>query len=514
MTTIRDVVVLGGGSAGLLSALTLEAKLPRLRITVVRSREIGIIGVGEATTANLPRHLFNELRLDPGEFHRRTQLSWKLGIRFLWGPRPWFDFTFGNQLDVKWTRLARNNGFYCREDFSEVDTLSALMSRNKAFVRGPDGAPLVGLNHGFHLENERFVAYLEAKAAERGIAIVDDTVESAQQGEEGVTSLVLKSGAALRADLYVDCSGFRSQLLGRTLGEPHVSYRSTLFNDRAVVGGWPRTFEPIQTYTTAETMDAGWCWRIDHPDVINRGYVYSSSFISDADAEAEFRAKNPLVRETRVIPYVAGRYARCWVKNVYAVGNASGFVEPLESTGLAVTVVAARLLAESLHDCDRRPTPTLVQSVNRIVGDTWDSIRWFLGFHFRFNTRLDTEYWRACRAGADLGPAAAIVDYYRENGPSTYGRAALLGEQEYAGMEGYLCMLVGQAVPYDCDWSPTERELAIWSGIRAENRARALTGVSAAEAIQRMSSPDWRWAVSAPAADRLERPPVIPGIFR
>lgn len=492
---IRKVIILGGGSAGFLAALALKAKLPdkSLSITVIRSPDIGIIGVGEATTANMPRFLFEDLRLDPVEFHRKTQLSWKLGIRFLWGPRPHFDFTFGNQLDVKWSRLSRNNGFYCEDSFENVDTLSALMSRNKAFMRLPDGSPDIGMGYGFHLENERFVSYLMEKALERGIEIVDDTVAKVRTDKNGIAALKMTSGVEMKADLYVDCSGYRSMLLGQALKEPFVSYASTLFNDRAVVGGWPRTTEPIQPYTTAETMNSGWCWRIDHPDIINRGYVYSSAFITDAEAEKEFRAKNPRASVTRIVPFVSGRYERPWVKNVIAIGNASGFVEPLESTGLAMIAMSSRLLAETLFDCNMELTPTLQACANRIIAEAWDSISYFLGFHFKFNTRLNTKYWKACREKTDLGYGQLIADYYMENGPSTYGRTALLGAQEFAGMEGYLCMLVGQKVPYNVKWKPTRAELAIWAGVRAENRARALTGLSVQETMRYINTPGWQF---------------------
>src|SRR5207245_3035829 len=141
-----------------------------------------------------------------------------------------------------------------------------------------------------------------------GIAIHDDLVSEVKQDEAGVAGLVLKSGGTLAADLYIDCSGFGSLLLGKTLHEPYQSFAPTLFCDRAIWGGWQRTDEPIRPYTTAEAMDAGWCWRIDHEFLINRGYVYSSAFLSDEEAEREFRAKNPKVETTRPVKFVSGRY--------------------------------------------------------------------------------------------------------------------------------------------------------------------------------------------------------------
>ncbi|OWK39908.1 tryptophan halogenase family protein [Fimbriiglobus ruber] len=492
---IRSVIVLGGGSAGFLAALTLKTKLPQLNIMVIHSKDIGIIGVGEATTVALPKLLHGYLSFDPGDFYRRVETTWKLGIRFLWGPRPYFDYTFGFQLDWKWANLGKFNGFYCDDDFSYVDTQSALMSHNKAFVRRPDGSPMVGINnYAYHIENQKFVEFLHQKALERGVTVRDETVDEVLQDDAGIAGLRVASGVVRAADLYVDCSGFRSTLLGKTLGEPYTSFKSSLYNDRAVTGGWARgSDEPVKPYTTAESMDHGWCWQIDHLDRINRGYVYSTDFVSDSEAEAEFRRKNPEVTSTRLVRFSTGRYHRSWVKNVVGIGNSAGFVEPLESTGLAVICDESRLLAEALSDADCHPTPSLMAAYNDIFAREWDAIRFFLAIHFKYNTRFDTPYWRACRADIDIGSAAAVVDFYRENGPTPYAKTTVLGTNDIFGMEGYLCLLVGQKVPYNRAHKPTPQERLLWRGIQAENRVKALTAVDVADAYQAVSAPSWQW---------------------
>ncbi len=191
-----------------------------------------------------------------------------------------------------------------------------------------------------------------------------------------------------------------SLLLGKTLAEPFQSFSPTLFCDRAVVGGWERDGEIIQPYTVVETMNSGWCWRIDHEHRINRGYVYASSFTSDDEAEREFRAKNPKVGPTRVVHFRTGRYERSWVKNVVAIGNASGFVEPLEATSLGAIGSECALLAETLLDCDFQPNTSQVREFNRAMATNWDNIRRFLAIHYKFNTRLDTPF---------CAPAAQIL---------------------------------------------------------------------------------------------------------
>src|SRR5207244_1117453 len=164
-----------------------------------------------------------------------------------------------------------------------------------------------------------------------------DVTVKPEAGPAGLAALITEGAERIVADLYVDASGFRSELLGRTLGEAFISYEDSLFCDRAVIGGWARTTEPIKPYTLAETMDAGWCWQIEHEHWINRGYVYSSKFLSDDAALRELLTKNPQVSsEPRVVKFRTGRYARNWVQNVVGIGNAVGFVEPLEATSLQV----------------------------------------------------------------------------------------------------------------------------------------------------------------------------------
>ena len=240
-------------------------------------------------------------------------------------------------------------------------TVSALMAHDKAFSPRKDGRPQIHNSHAFHIENKKLVAWLENVSRELGVEVRDATVK-AEPGPGGIAALLTETGERITGDLYVDSSGFRSELLGRALAEPFISYEDSLFCDRAVIGGWERTNEPIKPYTLAETMDAGWCWQIEHEHWINRGYVYSSKFISDEAALAEFLAKNPKVsNQPRVVRFRTGRHTRNWVGNVVGIGNAVGFVEPLEATSLQVICVESITLADSLGDSLCAPTPTLIE---------------------------------------------------------------------------------------------------------------------------------------------------------
>ena len=179
-----------------------------------------------------------------------------------------------------------------------------------------------------------------------------------KRGEKGVDSLVAASGVAYEADLYVDSSGPRSLLLGETLAEPFWSYRSSLFCDRALFGTRERQpHEPIRPFTTAETMNAGWCYQVDHEERVALGYVYASGFLADDLAEREFQAKYPRVKAAGLVKFASGRRRNAWVQNVIAVGDASGFVEPLAASSSHVISHDASLLTEILLDSKLNPGP-------------------------------------------------------------------------------------------------------------------------------------------------------------
>jgi len=491
---IRQVVVLGGGSAGLLAALSLRVRLPHLAVRVIFSRELGIIGVGEGSTADLPNHLHGFLQIDPGDFHRRAHPTWKLGVHFEWGPRKSFDYTFTKTFVARTPGLPRSLGFYAWDDCNALDLNAALMHEGKAFRRMANGAPFVARNVAYHMENADFVAALEHYATTSGVVFTEGKVNAVERNDAGIAALVLESGERVTADLFVDASGFRSELLGTTLAEPFENFDDALFCDRAVAGGWERTHEPVLPYTRAETMDAGWAWQIEHERHVNRGYVFSSAFLSDDEAEAEFRRKNPLVQKTRIVRFRSGHYPRSWVGNVVALGNSGGFVEPLEATALFVISNACRALVVALADCEGDPTPSLRGAYNRTVTRMWEEIRDFLAIHYRFNTRLDTPFWKHCREATALHGAERIVEYYIEKGPSNaFAGDLLTPETSIFQLEGFFALLLGQCVPHRRVRPPTPAEGQGVANLRAQNLAEARGGMSVMESLGIMRDPRWQW---------------------
>ena len=192
---IENVLVLGAGSAGLIAAITLQHKLPQFKVRVLRSREIGVIGVGEGTTPVFPKHLFQQIGIPAGAFYAMAEPTWKIGIKFLWGPRGRFDYTFSHQMDAGWSDLPKENGFHCDGDFRNVDLAASLMHHDKVFARNPrGGGPDIQPWHGFHIENRKLVDVLEKCAVEGGVEIIDGTMTSARRW----TSCVIPHGPGTR----------------------------------------------------------------------------------------------------------------------------------------------------------------------------------------------------------------------------------------------------------------------------------------------------------------------------
>ncbi|MDJ0624862.1 MAG: tryptophan 7-halogenase [Candidatus Caenarcaniphilales bacterium] len=449
---IQKILVVGGGSAGYLSALVLKTKLPELDIKVVQTEQLPIIGVGEGTTAILPGFLKDYLGLDQDELYRRVKPTWKLGIKFEWGlPNKSFNYTFANTFDTKINLLKKNNAYYYLNDLGPGSVPDCLMNCNKSPL-GRLKSGQLHLDHsifGFHLENRAFVSYLKSKILDLGVEIHDKKITKINKNSVGeISSLDLEDETSLKADLYIDCSGFNSILLGETLKEKYIDFRSSLFCDTAITGSWLRQEgEAILPYTTSETMNNGWCWRVELKDRVNRGYVFSSQFSSVEKALEEMKEKNPqMADDHRVIKFTTGRYQSFWVKNVAAIGNASGFVEPLEATGLHMICETSRRLVEALIDSNLQPSESIKLSTSEIIGELWDDIRWFLSLHYKFNKYLNTPFWKYCREQTDISGVQKIVDFYYENGPSPMVFHSLPRHSMF-NYDGYIAMLVSLKAP-------------------------------------------------------------------
>jgi len=459
----QHIGVIGGGTAGYFAAIALKRASPARRVTVVESSKIPIIGVGEATTPPLVAFLHYTLGIDVVDFYARVRPTWKLGIQFTWGARP-FQYPFGSG-DV--TEAMAYDGAL------DACSLTSMLMANHAFpvlddAFGPRSL-LTDLWFAYHLDNKRFVAYLADHARKVGVEHLDRTVTDVAVANGSIDHLVTAEGDQPRFDLYVDATGFRSLLIEKALGSPFQSYASTLLCDRAVVADVPHGGK-LKPYTHAETMDAGWCWAIPQVDCDHRGYVYSSAHISDDEAEAEMRRKNPGMGKTWSVKFRSGRHREVWIGNACAIGNAYGFVEPLESTALHVVILEVMDLVRELARLDREGGEPDRARLGKRLGDNWDYLRWFLGIHYRFNSRLDTPFWQTCRRDVDISGFESVLAQFREGGPLT-ARMERDARDRVFGPFGTDVLLLGQGVP--CALPTPQKSRDVWQATSAARAAYA-----------------------------------------
>jgi tryptophan halogenase len=496
---VRTVGILGGGTAGWLTALALRAQLPWLDVTVIETPQIPIIGVGEATVPSLVAFLHKYCKLDILELTREVKPTWKEGIRFEWGLPG--DYVFQAPFDWEVNGLGMLGSMAETGNVSSFTLQGILMGRDLTPIIRTGGKlqsflPL--LSFAYHLDNGRLVGYLTRAALARGVRhldckIVDAALRpEAADGEPEVAHLVAEDGRKLEFDLYVDCSGFRSFLLEQKLGVPFQSYASTLFTDTALTFNAPHGGK-IRPYTTARTMDHGWCWNIPMVDDDHQGYVHSSAYCTTDEALAEARRIWPKLENERVVRFRSGRHDRLWVGNVYAIGNAFAFVEPLESTGLLMITRSITNLVRAFPI--GKDHAVVKRFVNTIVPRDWDRLRWFLAAHYKFNKRLDSRFWTDVRANCDISGLQVALDLFQACGPlSLLPRAVRTSVTEscgvfFYGLAGLDCILLGQKVPYP----KLEREPSnVWRERRATALEFARRAVPHADALKMTwERPEW-----------------------
>lgn len=466
---IRRVGVIGGGTAGYLTALALRAKRPWLDVTLVESSRIPVIGVGEATTPPLTAFLHHYLGIDPIDFLHRAQPTWKLGIKFDWGPYPdgiMAPFDWGdNSIGVLGSMAAQGdpNAYTLQSLFMLADKVPVFDVGGGAHVSLMDSLPFA-----YHLENRSFVTYLTRLAAERGVRHLDAEIGHVElAGDEWVKTLHTKDGRQLEFDLYIDCTGFRSLLLGDALGTEYHSYADSLFTDTALTG-YVGQSESMEPYTTATTMDAGWCWTIPVPGENHVGYVYSSAFRSPDQIADEMLHQHPDVDNLKTVRFRSGRHDKMWRGNVIAVGNSYGFVEPLESSALLMLVFSIMSMMPLLPASWKQPNGGAV--LNELTARRWDGLRWFLAIHYKFNGRRESDFWREVRASADVSGVQPLLDVFAAGAPlhlrdPLTRRFVRATAPTFYELDGVDCMLLGQGYP--CELVTTEEPPADWRARKA-----------------------------------------------
>ena len=404
---IRKIVILGGGTAGWMTAAALVKanSPPQFSITLIESDDIGIIGVGEATIPTI--HWFNRLiDLHEGELFRETRTTCKLGIEFVnWngdGSRYFHPFgRYGAPLDGsmfyhRWIRAKLAGAAPDHQDFS----LSAQAARAGKFAP-PSNDPnsiFSTLGYAYHFDAGLYSAFLRKRCESKGVRRVEGKVTHVGQDPESgfVTSLTTHRDEVIEGDLFIDCSGLRALLIEGTLHTGFEDWSHWLPCDRAQTIPTERVQDPIP-YTRATAHAAGWQWRIPLQHRTGNGIVYSSKFYSDEQAAETLRANldSPALADPRLIRFLAGRRRKAWHKNVVAIGLSSGFLEPLESTSIHLiqSGIAKLLSLFPTRDC----FPETAEQFNRVYDADVESIRDFLILHYHRTAGRAEPLWQHCQ---------------------------------------------------------------------------------------------------------------------
>ena len=402
---IANVLVLGAGSAGLLAALTLRRRFPRLPVRVVQSPDIGIIGVGEGSTPQL-KAFFDEIGVSEAEWMSRCNATYKAGIEFSgWSARPGFERYF-HPFPTEVDGFTQGRFFYAtrarragRDVPAHPDPffVPTRIARKGLAPTAPPNFPFF-VSYGYHFDAHLIGAFLHEIGTARGIEHIDARIATVDLDEHGqVAALIAQDGRRFDADFFVDASGFRAAIIEGALKEPHRPFGENLFNDRAVVAPTKHGPGPVHACTRSTAKSAGWIWHIPLTNRIGNGYVYSSRYIDQEDAAAELRQHLGLAEDTEVryLQMKCGRIERSWVKNCLAVGLAQGFLEPLEATALHVVLATVGSFLEA-YENDQR------DAFNERMARRYEGIRDYLVCHYRTARRSDTDYWRDATSNNEL----------------------------------------------------------------------------------------------------------------
>lgn len=449
---VRKVTIVGGGTAGWMTAAVLSQWLSKVEIKLVESDEIGAIGVGEATIPHI-RNFVALAGLDELKMISESKATFKLGIQFVdWGaPGETYIHGFGKiGRDMLWLHphqlwLAareRNPDSVLHFDHYSINCVACLKNRF-AF---PDGrnpnSPLADMDYAYHFDASLFARYLRAESEARGVTRVEGRiVEVIQRPESGfVSSVRLSDGREVDGDLFIDCSGMRALLIGDALGNGYEDWKHWLPCDRAQAVPCA-SVEPLTPYTRSTARKAGWQWRIPLQHRIGNGYVYASDLISDEEVAESLLGNldGEALADPRPVRFAPGRRLKSWDKNVIAIGLSSGFLEPLESTSIhliqtGIHRVLAMFPSTGFSAAD-------IDEYNLQARTEYEDIRDFIIAHYKVTRRTGDPLWDHVRTMEVPDSLKARLDLFQSS-----GRFFKHNAQELFAEESWVQVLLGQGL--------------------------------------------------------------------
>ena len=431
----KRVLIVGGGSSGWTTAAYLNAVLNAgdqkfVEISLIESPNVPRIGVGEATIPNINLTLAS-IGIDEAEFMKAVDGTFKQSIRFVnWlnNKRDSYHHPF-----CRYEAGPRDNAgrrwLMSNRSVPYMDTVSAQpaiceMGLSPKMLDNQDSG--ISLLYAFHMDAKKFANYLTEFSTARGVTHYLDHVIGVDMHENGnIAAVQTDSGKRLEADLFIDCTGFAAHFIEDKLGVGWVDSSEWLLCDRAVTMNVPYEHHYagyVRPYTTSTALSAGWVWDIPLQNRRSLGYVHSSAFISEDDAEKElrdFEGHHSESLPSRIVNFKVGWREQQWVANCVAIGLSGGFIEPLESTGLYLSQIASEALAEYFpYTEDMAP---LAFRFNRVMANRFYEILDFINMHYCLTRRTDTEFWREIRRPERINDRLkAKLDYWRIKPPSAY----------------------------------------------------------------------------------------------
>lgn len=436
---VKRIVIVGGGTAGWLSACYLAARAreisPGAQITLVESPDIATIGVGEGTWPTM-RETLATIGIDESEFLAACDGSFKQGSRFDgWVTGEAEDsylhpFTAPPPAEIK-SLLAGWAATHGEASFAAAMTAQARVCANDLAPRQAVMPPYAGaLNYAYHFDAGKFAALLARYAVERlGVNHLTSTVTGIRRdNEDGIAAIETSDHGEIAGDLFIDCSGLRAVLIGDALGAGWNDLSDELLNDRALALQLPTADgSPVASQTVATAHRAGWLWDIALPTRRGIGCVYASRHMTDEEALLELRryvaAIDPAADvdslAPRLLRFPSGHRTQFWKGNCLAIGLSAGFIEPLEASAIVLIELSLRALADNFP-ASRRAMPIHAERFNRLFALRWRRIADFLKLHYALSRR-EEPYWQAQRDPAAVSPElGALLELWREQPPSAY----------------------------------------------------------------------------------------------